>query len=529
MKHAFILFVLIQLSSTLSAQDTWLKLFGGANADVGMCVISTADGGVIAAGVSQSKGGGLDLINKGSVDFYLARLDKNGNVEWSKCFGGSGVDTVTSIAATLDGGVILTGHTTSTDGDFPASLQSNTDIFVILLDRQGNVQWNRRYGGSGRDQSHSVITMSEGWIITGLTTSSDGDFKLSHRGWEDVVCFRLNTNGEVVWTRTLGHEIYLDGGLSSVIAAESDGVFITGYRSPLFRSGAQLRLMLFTALLDAEGKELWCTYLGGKYSSAGTAATSTTDGGVVVAGFTHSHETNDTARSRGEEDVILTKLDVNGNVVWKSVLGGTGSERPRAVSATDDGGFVVTGYTQSNDQSFDQRTRRDMDAFAARYTSDGKQVWLRCFGGRDSDDCRSVAMMADGGFVVTGVTFSNDSAFTETNMGRGDMFVGRFDRNGLLNPVSGVTDPQGGSVPLAVYPNPVLGQAAINTTLDKDMHVRLEIISVLAQTVDVLLDGYQLAGTLRIPLDTSNFPPGPYAVRLVSATHTASTMFVVSR
>ncbi|MFM8770518.1 MAG: T9SS type A sorting domain-containing protein [Candidatus Kapaibacterium sp.] len=518
---------MFHLPSNLYAQDTWLKVFGGANADIGMSVVTAPDGGIVVAGISQSTGGVLNLTNSGSDDIFVVKLDKRGDVLWRRCFGGFGIDTVTSIATTLNGGYILTGHTTSDPG---FGCGRYWDIIVLLLDGQGNVQWNRCYGGSGMDQAHSIVTTSDGWIIAGLTRSIDDLFKTNRRSWEDAACFRINRNGEVMWSITFGVQDFADAVFGSALAAELDGVFVVGYTPHWPFSGeVNAAANMFAILLDADGREVWSARIGGSYADIGTAATATTDGGFVVAGYSYSHVTDDSVKSRGEEDVILTKLDRNGNIVWKTVLGGTRSERPRSIAATADGGVIVTGYTRSMDMSFDQRTRRDMEAFAARYTSDGTRVWIRCFGGLNSDDSRSIAMMPDGGFVVTGMTLSTDGDFQGTNMGKGDMFVGRFDSNGQLSPTSDVADSPLASTTLAVYPNPVLESAVISAAFDRDEHARVEIVNVLGQHVETILDRYQTAGSLDIPFDMSTLPAGPYSVRIVSDSKAISTVFVVSR
>ena len=147
-------------------------------------VTVTPDGGYIVAGYTLSNGG--DVRGKhGGADFWIVKLDKDGNVEWQKCLGGSNDDAAYSVAVTPDGGYIVAGVTWSNDGDVSGN-HGYGDFWVVKLDGEGNIVWQRALGGNEDDSALSVsVTPDGGYIVAGYTQSYDGDVKGWHEGYDE--------------------------------------------------------------------------------------------------------------------------------------------------------------------------------------------------------------------------------------------------------------------------------------------------------------------------------------------------------
>ena len=129
-------FLLVVITFTSPAQSTFFKSYGGSGNDYGEKIIYCLDSGFIAIGGTESYGNGL-------MDLYLIKTDSVGNVEWHKTFGGPNIDFGKSIVQTSDSGFIACGYSNS--------LNMNYDIFIIKVDKNGNHQWTKNYGGDDWD------------------------------------------------------------------------------------------------------------------------------------------------------------------------------------------------------------------------------------------------------------------------------------------------------------------------------------------------------------------------------------------
>jgi len=171
---------------------TWIKTFGGSSYDYGTSITYTADGGSVIAGYAMSKDGDFIGLNQGSTDIFVIRLNSDGITRWIKTFGGSSTDDYPYITQTVDGGFVLTGSTSSNDGDFSGLNLGSFDIFVIKLDSDGNSSWIKTYGGSSFDMSESITQTGDGGLVlTGNTESDDGDFSGLKLGSWDIFVIKL--------------------------------------------------------------------------------------------------------------------------------------------------------------------------------------------------------------------------------------------------------------------------------------------------------------------------------------------------
>ena len=286
----------------------WGRIFGGTDNDVGWCVQQTTDGGFIISGLTCSFGAG-------SGDVWLIKTDSNGNKLWDKTFGGTNYDDGPSIQQTTDGGYIITGYTDS----FGAG---NSDVWLIKTDANGNMEWNRTFGGIYSEGGYSVQQASDGgYIIAG------GD---SH--W-DVLLIKTDGNGNKLWDK-----IFVKKGYDtsySVKETTDGGYIITGQTDV---SGANGDVWLIKT--DNDGNMEWNRTFGGADYDRGNCVQQTTDGGYILVGITDSF-------GAGSRDVWLIKTDANGNMEWNGTFGGTGWDEGNSVQQTVDGGYIITGYTFS--------------------------------------------------------------------------------------------------------------------------------------------------------------------------------------
>jgi len=175
----------VLLIKTNSTGDTlWTRTYGGSSWDRGFSVQQTADGGYIVTGYTESFGAGLD-------DVYLIKTYPNGDIVWSRTYGGSSWDEGNSVQQTTDGGYIVAGYTWSFG-------EGDGDVYLIKTNSTGDTLWSRTYGGSSNDEGYSVQqTTDGGYIVAGCTNSFGA-------GIYDVYLIKTNSTGDIVWTRTYG-------------------------------------------------------------------------------------------------------------------------------------------------------------------------------------------------------------------------------------------------------------------------------------------------------------------------------------
>lgn len=167
----------------------WKKSYGGFAADKAYAVRQTTDGGFIVAGDS----GG---------NYWIVKLDASGTVQWDKLLGGNGFDVAYSVQQTTDGGYVISGSTNSTDGDVSVS-KGGLDYWVVKLDALGNIQWEKSYGGSDTDVAYTVKqAIDGGFIIAGNSSSTDGDL-LNTTGISGAWVIKINNIGTLQWETRL--------------------------------------------------------------------------------------------------------------------------------------------------------------------------------------------------------------------------------------------------------------------------------------------------------------------------------------
>merc|ERR1711879_199852 len=132
------------------------------------------DGGYILIGRTYSSDGDVSF-NHGFTDVWVVKISAEGNLEWEHSYGGTELDSGSCISQTSDGGYIIGGTTLSRDGDVLCT-KGISAALVIKIDALGEIQWVQCYGGSYFEGADDIIqTGDDGYIFLGGTTSSDGD------------------------------------------------------------------------------------------------------------------------------------------------------------------------------------------------------------------------------------------------------------------------------------------------------------------------------------------------------------------
>jgi len=366
---------LISNAVAVEPGDTlWTRTYGGGDLDYGYSVQQTADGGYIIAGTTKSFGAG-------NYDFYLLKTDANGDTLWTRTYGGSDLDYGYSAVQTTDGGYAVVGRTKS----FGAG---NYDVYLVKTDANGDTTWTRTYGGSDRDEGQSVQQTGDGGYIIGGYNDPWGT------GIMDVYLVKTDAQGAVLWTRTHGPEDDYECAYS--VQQTADGGYIVAGSTASSQTGDTDLYLLKT---DANGDSLWAHTYGGDQWDEGYSVQQTADGQYIVAGYTESF-------GAGSMDFYLLKIDADGDTLWTRTYGGSGRDEGRSVHQTTDGGYIVAGYSWSFGAG-------QSDFYLVRTDADGDTLWTHTYGGSRWDYGRSVQQTADGGYILTGYTDSFGAGGTD--------------------------------------------------------------------------------------------------------------------
>jgi hypothetical protein len=423
--------------ATQAPSKIWDKTFGGSGSDYPWATVATADGGFVIAGESISNISGEKSENgRGESDYWIIKINANGQKVWDKTFGGSGSDSPSAIVATIDGGFVIGGYSYSNiSGDKSENSKGSLDYWIVKLNSNGQKVWDKTIGGNKGDWASDIIVTTDGSIVIGGYSNSNisGDKSENSKGLFDYWIVKLNSNGQKIWDETIGGDV---SDILSTIVATNDGGFVLGGGSESNISGDKSENSkgdsdYWVVKLNSNGQKIWDKTFGGsrRDAIANPAALTiivTTDGGIVIAGFSNSNVSGDKSEnSRGDSDYWIVKLNSNGQKIWDKTFGGGDLDIPTTIIATTDGSFVIGGYSYSNisgDKS--ENSKGSLDYWIVKLNSNGQKIWDKTLGGAGSDNVATIIATTDGSFVIAGGSASNISGDkSENSRGGNDYWV----------------------------------------------------------------------------------------------------------
>ena len=302
---------ILRLNAT--GDTVWTKCYGGSMWDYAAAIQQTSDSGFVVAGETYSSNGDV-WGHHGDYDYWILRLNAAGDTLWTRCYGGSDDDEANAIQQTTDGGFIVAGHSRSDDGDVWGNHSNGDyDYWILRLDATGDTVWTKCYGGSRNDWAYDIRQTSDGgFIVAGYASSTDGDVGGNH-GDSDFWILRLNAAGDILWTKCYGGSMW---DYATAIQQTSDSGFIVAgatYSADGDVWGNHGTYDYWILRLDAAGDTLWTRCYGGYNDDEANAIQQTTDGGFIVAGYSRSTDSDgDVPGNYGDYDFWILRLD-NGN------------------------------------------------------------------------------------------------------------------------------------------------------------------------------------------------------------------------
>ncbi len=355
----------------------FVKTYGGSESDEAVSVVEAADGGFVVLGTTRSSNGDVTDKTGNDSDFWLLKITKTGEIVWSKTYGGSDDENAARITKTNDGGYLLSGYTTSNDGDVSGN-EGFQDYWILKVDASGNILWDKNFGFAGSDQAYKAFqTTDGGYFITGFF-----DVSASGGAGNDL-------------QRGVVHGVGEFWGIK----------------------------------LDANGNKEWRRYFGGTNNDRSYDAWQTADGGFLMTGTSESVDF-DKIDPKGSYDYWAVRLTPSGDLVWTKSFGGAEIDNSYASLKTNDGNYIMVGDSRSSDQDVTS-PRGNADAWMVKFDDNGNKIWQKSFGGSQFDTTHSIVQRANGDYILAGHSRSSDGDL-QSNNGVNDAWILVVDNNGAL-------------------------------------------------------------------------------------------------
>lgn len=290
----------------------WQKLLGGTNYEVANAAVEASDGSFVLAGFTNSSDGDLAGQQlRGLADAWVGKISSTGDLVWQYTFGGSAGDNFNSIAASNDGGFIMAGHTLSTDGQVTESHNAAGgiygDFWVVKINSEGRLTWQKALGGSGDEYPNTIIQGSDGIYVAGRAGSDDGDVSGKHGGAVDGWVIKLNATGNLIWQHMYGgtgEEDFL-----SMVQMEEGNLAAIGFSSSTDGdvSGNHGNADVWVAKIKNDGKILVQKSLGGTQYDTGNNLCRSSEGNIYVVGTVYSKD-GDISTNHSYNDIWVAHL-----------------------------------------------------------------------------------------------------------------------------------------------------------------------------------------------------------------------------
>lgn len=359
--------ILTVFTEKVLADVQFVKVYGTGGVERARAIVM-ANGGYILAGTKAP-----DMT--GNYDVIILKTDLYGNLLWGRSFDAGIDDRAYSLISTSGGNYAVLGYTELT----------NRDYLVIKFNSMGNIIWKRRIGGGDKDMGVTISNTDDGgYILVGQTWSYGA-------GLNDFLLVKLTQQGDLEWAKTIG------GGNNEVgmsVIQTSDGGYAALGNTHSFGSGGSDFLLV---KLDSQGNLEWAKAIGGTDWEAPLyrSLIQTSDKGYVITGYTQSF-------GAGDEDILITKLDSTGALLWSTTVGGIYRDEPQFLMETNDGNYMVTGTTYS----FGSNPYYDYNIMFAEFSSDGGYNFSRIIEGSAQEIGTGLTQDSTGGYLLTGATAS---------------------------------------------------------------------------------------------------------------------------
>ncbi len=357
--------------------ETWSKTYGGDGDDNVFDILSTDDGGLYLLGATN-----IQYEPESRADLYLIRIDSEGEVLWEKTYGSDMFGQ--SITFTADGNLLIAGITMSDDTGF--------DTYLLKIDTEGNSLWSKTLSGPLDEWIHTVQQTSDGGFMLFGNSVDPNDFitdpgVAGYGGFEgrsNILLIKTNEMGEEVWRRVYKNK---DNILSTSGVQTPDGGYAVVASIIYFPEQGDDQLLI---KVDENGEEIWSrTWEEGRTNARDMILTSNGEL-LIITLFSASGDPRE-----GDADLLITKVDQDGEEIWSTIYGEPEMvELGSRLAETSDGSYIIVG-----DKTRDLRSSGS-EMILVKVSKEGQVVWEKITAESSHFMIFGVAEHKDGGYLL---------------------------------------------------------------------------------------------------------------------------------
>lgn len=525
--------ILFYFSFICAQSPEWLMVeqAGGVEFDDGLSISLDNDGNIYVTGIFEltASFGSHDIISNGMHDIFVAKMDPDGNWLWARSAGGVHDDFGYEITVDSNGNIFITGAFNGSVlfGSTTYISSGTKDVFVAKLDSDGNWLWVEQVGVIESNSGLAICSDAfDNIFITGIfhETAVFDAYTITSAGEYDIFIAKMDPDGNWLWANNAGG---ISDDYSYSIDTDSAGnVLITGSfqetadfgTSNINSNGGK---DIFVAKADSDGNWLWVENLGGSLDDTGNSINvdivddlyiTGSFSGAVIFGTTN-------LSSNGVYDIFVSKMDLNGNLIWAESAGGTDYDFGNSICSDQDGNVYVTGGFAETVE-FDVTTLTGAggrDIFVAGISpNEGNWLWAEDAGGAHNDKGNSITNDADGNIYLTGhfVTSAWFNGYNLNSDGEYDVFVAKMDcitsvENNVILSESIFSN----------YPNPFNPETNIKFDIFENETGTLSIYNLKGQLID---SSEFSSGSHNYIWDASQHSSGIYLYKLETKSKTVT-------
>jgi hypothetical protein len=349
-------------------------------------------------------------------------------LEWQNCFGGSESDEAgrfDDAIVKLTDGYLIVSETKSYDGDVQSNYFERHNIWIFKTDFFGNLVWEKTIGGSDGSSVYTISKYNDTvFYLFGVTGSTDGDVQSGNQGLGDNWIVKLNEEGDILWEKTFGGDLNDKYG-SLQLTEDGDLLIFSETWSKIGDFGTNDLpgdLHLWFYKVDKNGNLLWSELYGGNGRNRYGDFLQTSDNGYLLVGTCAGYEEAGCECEHNNPgldyaDIWVIKLDENRNIEWQDCYGGSSSDQSFNV-IEEDFGYTIAGLSYSSDGDVGSNFYRS-DIWFLQLDKNGVILKSETYGGGDYDAPDAIFKNEEtGGYTIIGTTKSNNGDVSGNHCGQ---------------------------------------------------------------------------------------------------------------